>query len=163
MRLPQIIIILLIVGFISQFLYYYPNLPEIIASHFNGTGEADSWMSKQGFIIFDAIILLIVILHFTLLPPFLKKLPDSLINLPNKKYWLATERRAETFNTLKTFFEWFAIALLGLFIAVNQLVFQANLAKQNLSAVGIWTIIGIFLTLTIIWLIVLTKHFKKTK
>ena len=126
MRLPQIIIILLIVGFISQFLYYYPNLPEIIASHFNGTGEADSWMSKQGFIIFDAIILLIVILHFTLLPSFLKKLPDSLINLPNKEYWLATKRRAETFSTLKTFFEWFAIVLLGLFIAVNQQIGRAH-------------------------------------
>jgi uncharacterized membrane protein len=162
MRFTQAAIILLIVGFISHLLFYYPNLPETIASHFNASGEANGWMSKQFFAIFEGIILLIIILPFTLVPRQIEKMPDAKINLPNKEYWLATDRRPETFRIIRIFLEWFTIGLLALFIAVNQLVFRANLNKQNLSDVGIWTIVGIFLTFTIIWLIIFIRRFQKT-
>lgn len=161
MRISRVILILLIVGFISQFVYYYPNLPETIASHYNAAGEADGWMSKQSFIIAEGIILLFIVLEFTLLPSLIEKMPASTLNLPNKEYWLMPERRAELFGKMRIYFEWFAAALLALFIAVNQLVFRANLNKENLSSPAMLTILGIFLAFTIIWLIALTKSFYK--
>ncbi len=152
----------MICGFLGQAAIYYSILPDPMASHFNGAGQADSWMSKQGFFALEGVILLIVICEFTFLPFLIKKMPDSLINLPNKNFWLAPERRAETFAAIGRGFEWFSIMLLALFIAVNQLVFRANIRGENLNAIAIWTVLGIFLLFTLIWMIKFIRHFRAT-
>lgn len=160
MSLARAILYLLIGVFVAHIVFYYPNLPENVASHFNGLGEPDGFMSKQNFVIFEGVILLIIIFEFTLLPLFIKKMPNSWINLPNKDYWLAPERRDATFGVIGNYFEWFSIALLSLFIAVNHLVFQANLTNQKLSGTAMWLILGAFLTFTIIWLIKFIRRFR---
>ena len=160
MSLARAILYLLIGVFVAHIVFYYPNLPEIVASHFNGLGEPDGFMSKQNFLIFEGVILLIIIFEFTLLPFIIKKMPNSLINLPNKDYWLASERREATFSIFGNYFEWFSIALLSLFIAVNHLVFQANLTKQNLSRTTMWLVLGAFLAFTIVWLIKFIRRFR---
>jgi len=161
MRLSRAVLCFLVFGFVSQIVYYYPNLPEIVATHFNISGEPDGWMSKQSFLIGQALLLVVIVFEFTLLPFLISKMPDSLINLPNKEYWLADERRVETFRTIRHYFEWLGVALLALFIAVNQLVFEANLTRRNLSETASWLILGVFLTFTTIWLIKFIKHFRK--
>lgn len=160
MSLARAILCLLIGIFLAHIVYYYPNLPEIVASHFNGLGEPNGWMSKQNFVIFECVILLLIIFEFALLPILIKKMPNSLINLPNKDYWLAAERRETTFFTMRKYFEWLSIALLSLFIAVNQLVFQANLTRQNLSGTAMWLILGAFFAFTIIWSIKFIRQFR---
>src|SRR5687768_4726464 len=122
MRTSRIIIYFLIGIFLAQSVYYYSALPEKMASHFNAAGEVDGWMSKSSFFIFEGGILLLILAEFTLIPFLIKILPDSLINLPNKDFWLAKERREETFAAIRDYFEWFSILLLALFIAVNQMV-----------------------------------------
>lgn len=160
MSLARAILYLLIGVFLAHIVFYYPNLPENIASHFNGLGEPNGFMSKQNFVVFEGVILLIIIFEFTLLPPIIKKMPNSWINLPNKDYWLSAERREATFGTIRSYFEWFSVALLSLFIAVNHLVFQANLTRQNLSGTAMWLILGAFLAFTIGWLIKFIRQFR---
>ena len=152
----------LVIGFIGQIIYYYPNLPEKITSHFNGFGEPDGWMSKSSFIIFEGVILFLIIAEFTLLPLLIEKIPDSLINLPNKNYWLANDRRAETFSAIRVYFEWFSVGLLGLFIAVNEMVFRANLNQQSLSN-SIWFGLIAFFLFVGIWLVKFLLRFKLPK
>lgn len=146
--------------FLAQTVYYYSALPEKMASHFNAAGEADGWMSKNSFFIFEGGILLLILAEFTLIPYLIKILPASLINLPNKDFWLAKERRTETFAAIGEYFEWFSILLLALFIAINQLVFRANLKQENLSATAIWLILGAFFAFTIFWLVKFFRRFK---
>lgn len=154
-------IFLFVTGIITaQTAYYFPILPETVASHFNAAGIADGWMPKQGFLIFQAAILLLVVAQFTLLPFVIEKLPNALINLPNKKYWLAPERRAETFTKMRLFFQWFAIGLLLLILLINQQVYRANLTRQNLSPEILWLIIGGFLIFVIVWMIKFVGQFK---
>lgn len=159
MRLSRIILIFLIAVLVSQCVYYYPNLPEIMASHFNGAGAANDWMSKQNFFLLEAGILLLIVLEFTLMPLLIRKVPKALINMPNKDYWFADERRAATIETMKHFFDWFSIGLLALFIGINQLVFRANLNNENLSSMS-WLILGAFLIFIAVWLIKFYKRFK---
>ena len=85
--------------------------------------------------IFEGVILVLIILEFTFLPWMIGKMPERLINMPNKDYWFADERRAETMDIIQHFFEWFSAALLALFIGINQLVFRANLNGRK-SFVG---------------------------
>lgn len=160
MRLSRGIIFLLIGFFVAQIGFYYPNLPERMASHFNQAGEANDWTSKNSFVVFEAILLLFILSEFILLPLIIEKSPDSLINLPNKEYWLAAERRAETFRVMKIYFEWLAIGLLGLFISINQMVFKANINQENLSALTMWLIIGAFLVYVFVWMIKFIRQFK---
>jgi len=160
MRLSRVILAFLLFGLIGQLLYYYPNLPEKMVSHFNGQGEPDGWMLKQNFFILELVILLILITEFMLRPLIIAKIPDSLINLPNKTYWLAGERREETFSVIGEYFEWFSVGLFGLFIAVNETVFRANLAGQPLRN-SVWIILGIFLLFVVIWFIKFILRFRK--
>ncbi len=160
MRLSRALLAFLAVGFLGQILYYFPNLPGNMASHFNGLGEPDGWMSKQSFLILEGVILLIIIAEFTLLPLAIAKMPQSLITLPNKDYWLADEKRGATFSTIQHYFEWFSVGLFGLFIAINEMVFRANLAKQNLSN-SIWIILAVYFLFVGIWLIKFILQFRK--
>lgn len=101
MRLSRVILLFLIGVFVAQIFYYYPYLPEIVASHFNGFSEPDNFVSKQSFVLLKGVILMLVVFEFALLPLLIEKMPDSLLNLPNKNFWLAKERRAETFLTIR--------------------------------------------------------------
>ena len=161
MRLPRITLLILVGIFVAQMSYYYVNLPETVASHFDGTGNPNGWMSKSTFVIFEFFLLIFVVGQFLFVPRLIEKMPDLLINLPNKKYWLAAERRAEAFSIIRNYFEWFSVVLLVLFIAINQLVFRANLNHENLSDKEAWLIIAVFLAFVFVWLISLVRKFRK--
>ena len=156
------ILFFLIGVFVSQCVYYYPNLPEIMASHFDGAGDPDGWMSKQSFFLLEVVILVLIVLEFTFLPWIIGKMPNRLINMPNKEFWFAEERRAGTIDVIRHFFEWFSAALLALFISINQLVFRANLTGENLSS-NSWLILGAFLLFVVVWLIKFHRRFRIEK
>ena len=73
--------------------WWYPQLPDIVPAHFNGSGQVDSEMTKSGFCLLIAGIQLMTLVGLPLLGSILKQLPDSLVNMPNREYWLAPERR----------------------------------------------------------------------
>lgn len=153
------LIFALVLFFLGQLIYYYPQLPERIASHFNASGEADGWMSKSAFIVFETGLLTFILGVFFCVSYFMPKLPNGLINLPNKDYWLAPERRAETFRIMRGKMETFQIPLLLLLISINQLTVRANLNGENLSPVS-WLVLGAFLIYTAVWAFNLNKNFK---
>lgn len=159
MRLSRMILFFLIGTFVAQCVYYYPNLPEKMASHFNGVGEPNGWMSKETYFIFLTGILGLIVFEFTLLPFLIGKMPNRLINMPNKEFWFAEERRAETIEVIRHFFEWFSASLLAVFIGVNQLVIRANLDRENLSS-QIWLILIAFFVFVIVWLIKFYRRFR---
>jgi uncharacterized membrane protein len=163
MRLSRIILFILFFTFIAQAAIYYSILPDPIAAHFDAFGRPDNWWSKSGFFIFDGVILLFLMVEFTLVPRWIVKRPLSMMNLPNKKYWLAPERRDETFTAIRHFFEWFAVLLLTLFTFVNQLVFRANVHHENLNGIAIWTAVIIFILAVVIWLAKFITHFRTVR
>lgn len=159
MNLPRAILSFLFSLFLCQIVYYYPNLPEKVAAHFNAFGEADNWTSKPTYLIFQVILLIFTLFFTFVLPLLIKKLPAPLINIPHKDYWLAPERRSATYLILRRRFEWFGVGLCALLISINQLVIRANLLDQNLSAAS-WYILGVFLLFIVVWSMKLCKDFK---
>ncbi|HEX8288490.1 MAG TPA: DUF1648 domain-containing protein [Pyrinomonadaceae bacterium] len=153
------ILIFLTIVFLSQLAYFYPQLPEQVASHFNFWGEPDGWMSKSSFLVFQ-VILLVFILGMSSLTPFLfNNLPDAFINIPNKNYWLAPERREEAMRKFAETNDNLRVALLLLFIGINHFAFQANIYGDKLSD-GVWLILCVFLLYMIYWVFQLRKTFK---
>ena len=85
---------------VAQALYFRAELPARVASHFDGAGRPNGWMARDGFVLFQCGLVLTLGALFGIGGRLLKVTPNGWINLPNKNYWLAPERRAESVAVL---------------------------------------------------------------
>ncbi len=126
-----------------QALIYYPQLPAQVASHFDAAGRPNGWSSKSAYFALQAFIVLVVTICFAALPAWLERAPARLVNLPNKDYWLAPERRAATMARVASALTWFGCAGLVFITVVAFLVIDFNLGRERaLPAVPIWALLG---------------------
>jgi uncharacterized membrane protein len=144
--------------------YYYPMLPEKVASHFGFNGVADGWMTKAEFAGFYLGMIAFLVFLFLGIVAMIKRLPTEMINLPNKEYWLAPARREQTLTRFGNQMIWFTVVMCGFLISIMHLTFLANLdGSQKLNN-------GVFLTLFIgfmifvkIWVIQLLSGYSLPK
>ena len=80
-----------------QTIYYWMRLPAEIASHFDLHGNPDSWSSTTSFIILWLFAIAVINVWPIIVGPLLRKLPPSMINTPNKDFWLSNDRRRDRF------------------------------------------------------------------
>lgn len=85
-----------IVACFGQLIYWYPLLPDVVPSHFDGNGNADGSMSRPAYVALIGALQLLFLVGLPLLGMSIGKLPNSMINIPNKEHWLAPERRDQT-------------------------------------------------------------------
>jgi hypothetical protein len=71
-------------------------------------------------------VTLLIAALFIGIPRLLRSVPTGLINLPNKDYWLAPERREETMDRLASYFDVFACATVVLLLVVFELTSLAS-------------------------------------
>jgi uncharacterized membrane protein len=145
---------------VAQAAYYVPKMPNPMASHFNGSGVPNGWSSPQHF--FGIIMALEVILagSFLFLTPWsFSRLTDDKINLPNKGYWLAPERRPQTIAKFNQAMLEFGILSQALLIYVVQLSVQANLATEAVLSPNVLVALLIYLGVTVLWLLRLITCF----
>jgi uncharacterized membrane protein len=160
-RLPIIIFILMATGAVIYFALLYPQLPQQMASHFNASGRPTAWMPKSVFFFFFPGVCLFVLMMTLLVPKFIASKPNDKINLPNKEYWLAPERRSQSFQFLETYLAWFGCALLALLISGFYFSLTANLRDdRTFDSNSFYVVLGAFLAFTIVWMVRMTAHFK---
>ncbi len=124
-RSAYLTVFLLLGVFLLQAWYYYPLLPQRVASHFSFSNTPDRWMDKSNyFVMLSALIVFLSGLFLglaSLLPRFIRY-----SNIPNKEYWLHPERRESTVAYLRSVFLSIGILTLTFFIVVMQLSYHAN-------------------------------------
>ena len=153
-------ILLLLLGLVAiQCLYYFPLLPRVMASHFDASGHPNGWSTKEVFFGLYVCILALMIFGFFIVPRLLQAVPPSLINLPNREYWLAPERKDQAMAMIADDMGWFGIAILMLLIATIQLAIQANLAGGGLLSDVMWLLLGGFVVFAILWTVRLYRRF----
>lgn len=144
MKIVQILWWLTILLLVGQALYYYPLLPDSMASHFDEQGHPDGYAPKTQFIIIWWF--LVVFLNIWVFIPriLMKKLPPDIINVPNKAYWMATpERKMELARLLSMVMEIIFIAVNGLMVYGFYYTVMVNLGEAPTLAIG-WMIIVVF-------------------
>lgn len=158
--LPKLVFALLAVGATIYFSSYYTQLPEVVASHFNARGLANGWQTKPAF--FSVLIgvgVLAAVIGFGI-PHLVMLLPPEFINLPNKRYWLAPEQRAETMDFLNAYFAWFGCALIAVILVSFNFAFQANLhPDRRPDATPMWFVLAGFLLFAILGTVRIFKRF----
>ena len=162
LNLPRQISIFLAAVCASQLVYYYQILPQSLAIHFDANGVADNFVSKQIYLLISIGLIFFGLFFSFINNSIIKLLPHSLINMPHREYWLAKERREETFRIVKKFFDWLGAAILALFVCINQLSIEANLSAEKVLSNKFWYILGAFLIFTAIWTYKFTTRFSKT-
>lgn len=159
-RLPKLIFVLLVLYAALHFAAVYPQLPSVVASHLNGRGAPNGWQTKQAF--FQVLVIVSVIFAVVgfAIPKIISLLPSQMINLPNKNYWLAPERFAETVAFLNAHFAWFACALFLFNILVFDYAIQSNLHPGNPpNPARFWYFLAGFLIFTTAWTIRMLARF----
>jgi uncharacterized membrane protein len=148
----------------AQAVLAFPQLPQRMASHFGASGMPNGWMSKSAFFVVYALIIgVAALVGYLVLRSIAKKSPER-INLPNKKYWLASERRAETLAFFERYFAWYSCVLLLILVLAMGLAIQANFTSPPRMATGpIVSVIAGFVVFNVAWVVQLMRHFSNPR
>ncbi len=138
-------------------------LPSSVASHFGAGGMPDSFTPRAGYMVFMAGLTLGLPLLIPLALKMASRLPPALINLPNRDYWLAPERKGATFQYLVGMGAAFGFLLLVLLCFVHWQVVQANSVQPPRLAEGRFLgALVLFVACTLGWLGAFVAHFYRT-
>lgn len=148
----------LLVLYVLHIIFLYIKLPAAIVLHYNGEGKPDNWGNKGIFVLIQLLLLLLP-LGFELLMKFFDKIPQSLINLGNKEYWLSDGKIQETKQYLIMMFRIFSIIYLTYIILIFSIVYNANITNTTLNMTIFIPALVIFLITTLVWTVVLLAKF----
>jgi len=91
------------VVFILLQIIYYPQMPNIVAIHFDAHGQVNGWMMKDTSLLISCIIVIILTLSFFGVPYVLKRISVDLINIPHKEYWLSANNKERLIAIVSTY------------------------------------------------------------
>lgn len=138
---PALLFVALMMALLVKTAAVWARLPERVAVHFNASGVPNGWSSRSSFVLsVVALMSLFAASYFAI--GLVSRLPDRLINLPRKQYWLAPERRASTLDWLAGWARWFLVVALLFLVVTLMAVLDANLALQPKLALPGWFIGG---------------------
>lgn len=161
-RIVYILFPLVLLGTVAYVATTSAGLPERVASHFGANGVANGFMTRDGyrtFILWFALGLpLFVAASVALLP---RAFPGA-INIPDRDYWLAPERRADTIGFL-TGWGCSLGLILALFIAaIHAAVRVANeYDPPRLPATLFVIVLATFGVAMVVWIAALAAHFRR--
>lgn len=148
-RFVSLLYLVVFVVVLAWMVTTWSDLPKSLPMHFGENLKPDRMAS--GTQVFWMYVLLTVFqaMFFVLLVFVIRWLPVSLVNIPNREYWLTGERREETLR-------WMSTMLLSLGVATQ--LFMASLyyltlqvgrgAKPDIYPEFLWTM-GLFLAVVL--------------
>ncbi|MBL7076616.1 MAG: DUF1648 domain-containing protein [Kiritimatiellae bacterium] len=157
---PIALFLLLCVACLAHGLYYYPRLPAEVAHHFGASGQPDAWGSKEHFLVVYLVTVAVMAATFLGLGLAMPKIPNSAINLPNKEYWLAPERRRQTLDYMLPRLLWLGSLTMVLLLDIFHQSFQVHLGKAT-SLPHVWYSMVAYLIATAVWCIAVYRRFGK--
>jgi uncharacterized membrane protein len=163
MRTSQKVFLALIVVALVQALVYYPQLPDRVASHFDGGGHTNGWSAKIAFFAINLGMIVLLALVFVFLPRTFGRMPERIVSLPNRDYWLSPERREETLRFIQDQMTWLGTATLVLIVGMMEMTIRANLQPEPvLAPVFMWILAG-FLVFMAVWTIRFVSRFTRVR
>jgi hypothetical protein len=138
-------------------------LPPLVASHFGSSGIANGFIPHKSYLL--AVIFACTVLPMVIVFPISIAMnsPNAVINLPNRDYWLAPERRAETVSFVRKQMMRFGTAMLIFICYVHWLVVRANeQSPPRLAAGPFVSAVAVFVGFIIVWIAIHFTRFRRS-
>lgn len=163
MTTSQKVLFALILVAVVQALVYYPQLPDRVGSHFDGGGRPNGWSAKSAFFAINEGMIGLLALVFVFLPRTFGRMPERMVSLPNRDYWLSPERREETVRFVEDQMAWLGAATMVLMLGMIEVTIRANLQPEPvLAPVFIWLFAG-FLAFVAVWTVRFITRFTRVR
>lgn len=108
----------------AWFAWRWSALPEQLSTSFDFAGNARDSMGRTGFVVLSIAMLAGMAALFGGLATWLPSIPSAWVNLPEKEFWLAPERRVETMARLAVFLDVVGLAMCTMlaliFVAIGE-------------------------------------------
>ena len=161
-RLPRFLYAFLILVCLLMMAYYYPQMPQRMASHFAADGRVNGWQSRDAFFVLVLLVTSTSAIVGFLAPRQIAARSNARINLPHRDYWLAPERRERTMRFISATMAWFACGILLVLVSGTFLALRANLAPDHrFNSEAMLVVLGGFLLGLLGLLVGLVRHFRK--
>jgi uncharacterized membrane protein len=158
---PPVVAVVGYFGFLAAMAATYSRLPEVVASHFNANGAPNGWMPRDSYVWTMVGVVTFTTALLAGMFALIRYLPKGMVNLPNRDYWLAPERRAETSRTLGSY----GLVMAGLvslnFMGLQLLVVKANESQPVELSSGVWWILAGFLAITGTMTVAIYRRFSR--
>jgi serine/threonine-protein kinase len=159
---PVLILVLLYLSFVACLLVSGPFLPERVATHFDGAGRPNGWMSRNGHLLFTLGLgtgLPFVMVGTSFL---VRYLPSGMINIPRRDYWLVPERRGAACAYLLRHSLWLGCLTVAFVLCIHLLILESNTGgKPRLSSPTILGLAGGYVAGLACWIVTLFRHFSR--
>ena len=137
-------------------------LPEIAATRFAAGGDPVAFMTRGTYRVFMVWLVSAVPLLVAFLPQFIGARWPQLLNIPNREYWIAAERRAETMASVAARTMLLAVAMILFLCFTHWLVLEANVAPtRRLSGGPLLAALGAFVAFKIGWIFAFRARFHR--
>lgn len=144
----------------GQNAYYWTKLPERVATHFGAQGDPDGWMDRNSATMLMLVVQLVIPWFIVGIAYATKYMPASLINIPNREYWLAPERRVLSLFFMQRFVTAIACVMSMFMMAVNHLTFRANMAATSLNMQAFVLVMALFLISVGVLVVAMWRRFR---
>jgi uncharacterized membrane protein len=162
LRAPWIVLGLLYALFYLYLAQTAQQLPVQVATHFDGHGQPNGWMSQAGYVMFTGVFAVCVPGLIVMSCALVRVLPVRLVNIPNREYWLAPERLEQTGRDMFRYGLWLACVIVAFLGGVHGLIIEANrhvpphLSTPAMLGLLVWFAVGMGL-----WFVALRRRFRK--
>jgi hypothetical protein len=115
-------------------------------------------MPKNTNFIQSCMLIFIITLSFVGVPYIVNNIPDDLLSIPNKDYWLSTDNQERLIKIISKYMYSIGLAINIFMIFIFHQIYRFNIhAVNNVSLIGIVPLLIIILGFTIHLLVHLNK------
>ena len=163
MNTNQFILIMILALMLFQIFYFYPKIGEPFGTKFNKAEEIIQSTSSTGFVVTGLAYIAVIAFVFLIIPANLHKFSTKSWYLPNKEFWLADDRKEETFKYISIKMSLLGIVFTGMILMSQQVNINKNAPVYSIDIPGMNLAIGLFLFFLFIWLGDFILHFRRVK
>jgi uncharacterized protein DUF1648 len=162
MRLPLALFGLLAVAVAALIVLTTGRLPESVASHFGAGNLADAWMTRDFYLVWMLAFSVLLPVGIVAAIGGLPRAFPGITNLPNRDYWLAPERRADSLRFLAVSACWLGCLLTALAGAIHVLIIEANaVVPARLPGAMFFGLLAAFAAAFGAWLVAIFRRFRR--
>ena len=163
-RLPCTIFGALLAAAAALLLATVGALPDRIPTHFGGGGVPNAWMTRGGYTLFMFAFVLGLPLLVACAVGVLPRLVPRLVNLPNRDYWLAPERRDASLAFLGRHACWLGCMMTLMGAGAHVLILRASAATPPRLENGLFLwLLGVFFVAMAVWIVAIFRRFPLVK